>query len=127
MAVFQAGFEAGALGFQAGQGLAHRRDPGVGLARNGGSRLGQLSPVSAIAGEVREEKKKRRKKLGEEARVRGEGEEEEEKKKRKKPGEEACVRGEGKEEKKKRKKPGEEEEACVMLGLGEIKEEKWVW
>jgi hypothetical protein len=38
------------------------------------------------------------------------------------------VRGEGEEEKKKRKKPGEEEEeACVMLGLGEIKEERWVW
>jgi hypothetical protein len=80
MAVFQAGFEAGALGFQAGRGLAHRRDPGVGLARNGGSRLGQPSPVSAIAGEVREE---RRKKSGEEACVRGEGEEEEEKKKKK--------------------------------------------
>jgi hypothetical protein len=37
------------------------------------------------------------------------------------------VRGEREEEKKKRKKPGEEEEACVMLGLGEIKEEMWVW
>jgi hypothetical protein len=27
------GFEVGALGFQAGQGLAHRRDPGVGQVR----------------------------------------------------------------------------------------------
>jgi hypothetical protein len=43
--------------------------------------------------------------------LRGEGEEEGEKN-RKKPGEEACVRGEGEEEKKKRKKPGEEEEAA---------------
>jgi hypothetical protein len=27
------GFEVGALGFQAGRGLAHRRDPGMGQAR----------------------------------------------------------------------------------------------
>jgi hypothetical protein len=32
------------------------------LAGNGGSRLGQPSPVSAVAGEVREEKKKKKKK-----------------------------------------------------------------
>jgi hypothetical protein len=127
MAVFQAGFEAGALGFQAGRGLAHRRDPGVGLARNGGSRLGQPSPVSAIAGEVREEKKKKKKKIRGRSVREGRGRRRRRKKKRKKPGEEACVRGEGEEEKKKRKKPGEEEEACVMLGLGEIKEERWVW
>jgi hypothetical protein len=42
------------------------------LAGDGGSRLGQLSPVSAIAGKVREREKK--------------------KKKRKKPGSGACVR-----------------------------------
>jgi hypothetical protein len=30
---FQVGFEAGALGFQAGRGLAHMQDPGMGLAR----------------------------------------------------------------------------------------------
>jgi hypothetical protein len=35
---------------------------GDGLAGNGGSRLGQPSPVSAVAGEVREEKKKKKKK-----------------------------------------------------------------
>jgi hypothetical protein len=34
----------------------------LGLAGNGGSRLGQPSPVSAVAGEVREEKKKKKKK-----------------------------------------------------------------
>jgi hypothetical protein len=32
---------------------------GDGLARNGGSRLDQPSPVSAVTGEVREEKKKK--------------------------------------------------------------------
>jgi hypothetical protein len=31
----------------------------VDLARNGGSRLDQPSPVSAVAGDVREEKKKK--------------------------------------------------------------------
>jgi hypothetical protein len=35
---------------------------GDGLVGNGGSRLGQPSPVSAVAGEVREEKKKKKKK-----------------------------------------------------------------
>jgi hypothetical protein len=35
---------------------------GNGLAGNGGSRLGQSSPVSAVAGEVREKKKKKKKK-----------------------------------------------------------------
>jgi hypothetical protein len=30
-----------------------------GLAGNGGSQLGQLSPMSAVAGEVREKKKKK--------------------------------------------------------------------
>jgi hypothetical protein len=59
---------------------------GDGLAGNGGSRLGQPSPVSAVAGEVREEKKK--------------------KKRRKKPGEEACVRSEGEEEEEKKKNKG---------------------
>jgi hypothetical protein len=45
---------------------------------------------------------RKKKKPGEKACVRGEGEEEDKKKKReKKPGEEACVRGEGEEEDKK--------------------------
>jgi hypothetical protein len=35
---------------------------GDGLAENGGSWLGQPSPVSAVAGEVREDKKKKKKK-----------------------------------------------------------------
>jgi hypothetical protein len=35
---------------------------GDGLVRNGGSRLGQPSPVSAVTGEVREKKKKKKKK-----------------------------------------------------------------
>jgi hypothetical protein len=34
---------------------------GDGLARNGGSQLGQPSPMSAVAGEVREKKKKKTK------------------------------------------------------------------
>jgi hypothetical protein len=34
---------------------------GNGLVGNSGSRLGQPSPVSAVAGEVREEKKKKTK------------------------------------------------------------------
>jgi hypothetical protein len=34
---------------------------GDGLAGNGGSWLGQLSPVSAVAREVREKKKKKKK------------------------------------------------------------------
>jgi hypothetical protein len=33
---------------------------GNGLVGNGGSRLGQSSPVSAVAGEVREKKKKKK-------------------------------------------------------------------
>ena len=35
---------------------------GDGLAENGGLQLGQPSPMSAVVGEVREKKKKRRKK-----------------------------------------------------------------
>jgi hypothetical protein len=34
------------------------------LAGNGGSRLGQSSPVSTVAGEVREKKKKKKKNQG---------------------------------------------------------------
>jgi hypothetical protein len=89
----------------AGNEESHRRWFG----RKWWSRLGQSLPVSAVTEEVREKKKKKK---GERACVRGEGEEEE-KKERKKPGEEACVRGEGE----------EEEEACVR-GEGEEEEEK---
>jgi hypothetical protein len=41
------------------------------LAGGGGSRLGQLSPVSAIAGEVREREKKEKKKKREKNQVQG--------------------------------------------------------
>jgi hypothetical protein len=59
--------------------------------------------------------------------VRGEGEEEE-KKKRKKPGEEACVRGEEKKKTRGRRRSVREvRRKPAMLGLGEIKEERWVW
>jgi hypothetical protein len=46
----------------AGDGLAGNEEvAGDGLAENGGSRLGQPSPVSAVAREVREKKKKKKK------------------------------------------------------------------
>jgi hypothetical protein len=42
--------------------LEMKKVVGDSLAENGGSRLGQPSPVSAIAGEVREKKKKKKRK-----------------------------------------------------------------
>jgi hypothetical protein len=56
--IFEVGFEFFSV-FRLG--LARNEEfAGDGLAGNGGSRLGQPSPVSAVTGEVREEKKKTR-------------------------------------------------------------------
>jgi hypothetical protein len=55
--IFEVGFE-----FFSWVWLEMKKVAGDDLAGNGGSQLGQPSPVSAVVGEVREKKKKKKKK-----------------------------------------------------------------
>jgi hypothetical protein len=62
MAVFQTGFEAGALGFQVGRGLAHRRDPQKWWVTAGSAVSGECHRRRGEGGEEKKEEKNQGKK-----------------------------------------------------------------